>query len=127
MPDRAELVYASYGWGVQIAIDRGAPGVVSGEAASTTPPARGARNFAGMVRRCLASSVCSKVPRKAINRPDPVRSRGCHAAGSRVLIRGAEAQEPGWLGGRSPATRVPHRIASPTISHNLPRCNLFPI
>jgi hypothetical protein len=31
--------------------------------------------------------------------------------------------EPGWLGGRSPATRVLH--ASGTVTHNLPRCNSF--
>src|SRR5689334_21202510 len=32
--------------------------------------------------------------------------------------------EPGWLGGRSPATRVPH--AWPTVTHFFPQCNPFP-
>jgi hypothetical protein len=87
-----------------MAIERGAPGPVSGEAASTTPLASAARYFAGTVRRCLASRVCSKVPWKF---------KGSHE----VLAN----FKPGWLGGRSPATRVPH--ASPTIPHFLPLCN----
>ena len=51
----------------------------------------------------------------------------------RVFEGSAEAQgfsfawpnlEPGWLGGRSPATRVQH--AWPTVTHSLPQCNPFP-
>ncbi len=79
-------MYASYPSGVQTAIERGAAAVVSGEAASTTPPASAARNFEGTVSRCFASSACSKVPRKI---------KGSHAD-ERNLNPG------GWVGGALP-------------------------
>ena len=43
---------------------------------------------------------------------------------SRVLMQLTGNSEPGWLGGRSPATRVPH--AAPTVTHSLPQCNPIP-
>src|SRR6202011_1915013 len=62
-PLSVSAVNASYPSGVQIDTDRGEPGVTSCEAARTTPPASAARNLDGTVRRCFASSACSKVPR----------------------------------------------------------------
>jgi hypothetical protein len=85
-PASAAEVYVSYVSGVQIAIDLGADDVVSGEAANTTPAASAARNFAGTVSRCFASSACSKVPRKI---------KGSHAS-ERNLNPG------GWVGGALP-------------------------
>src|SRR5437868_5565336 len=92
-------------------MQRGASGIASGEAASTTPPASAARNFDGIVSRCLESSVCSKVPRKAINR---------------VLGGRPEAKNPdGWVGGALPSGFHNACHASATLSHSPPHCNPF--
>src|SRR5437588_1224050 len=125
-PSSVALVYASYASGVQIAIERGASCEVSGEAASTTPADSVARNLAGIVSRCLMSSVCSNVPRNAIKRFAPALSRGSHPEGSRVLFCRAEALNPGgWVGGALPPGFQLH--AGPTVTHFLPQCNPTPI
>src|SRR5579884_402164 len=112
-----------------MAIERGAAAVVSGEAARTTPPASAARNLDGIVSRCLASSACSKVPRKAIKAPPghagPSSRRRRRVLGSRVLVSRAEAEDPGgWVGGALPPGSSLHAL--PTITHSLPQCNPFP-
>src|SRR5947209_898024 len=77
-------------------MQRGAAAMVSGEAASTTPPASAARNFDGTVSRCFASSACSKVPRKI---------KGSHAderKGAEMNKCAVEAfEDRPWPGGKS--------------------------
>ena len=41
-----------------------------------------------------------------------------------MLIARGRSSKPGWLGGRSPATRVPEAV--PTVTHFLPQCNSNP-
>jgi hypothetical protein len=96
---------ASYASGVQIAIERGEPGAVSGESASTTPPASAARYLAGTVSRCFASSAYSKVPRKI-----------------KVVHEFGRSSNPGgWVGGALPPGSYVH--AWPTVTHFPPLCN----
>src|ERR1700741_2190272 len=71
-----------------------------------TFPARAARNFAGTVSRFLASSECSKVPWKA-----------------KAHVLSGWSVDPGWRGGRSPAT--PDRLREWNVPHYAPLCNTF--
>src|SRR5579884_1233273 len=108
-----------------MASERGVPGSVSNDAASTTRPTRASRNFDGIVRRPLASSVCSKVPRKGV--------KAAHPPASRVLVKMAEVRwvregirlnPGGWVGGALPPGLD---LVCPTLPHSLPQCNPNPI
>src|SRR4051812_41879767 len=77
-----------------------------------TPLLKSARNFDGIVSRCLASRVCSKVPVKA----------KAHGLSEREARRG-QSIRGGGVGGAPPPR---NGFAQGKVPHNAPLCNTEP-